>query len=543
MIENEKDSLFTLSDALIRFNPETDEAYLIKYSLSNRDSFYLKTDKPITIKKVIRLDNVHFPSYIERNGEEFSTAGLNNIIFENDVEFRETYSLSIVKCSFEQTVLFWSQNRIQTSEALNFFNVFDQSIIDLKQNHFYGKTRFSIFGRTDKDLIRVYLEGNHVEMNKSVKHSLWWFFNLNSVGLINNEFKSNAFHTISFEQLKQLTIEENSFDSGIPGISIIEIEELVFDDNSINVPSLLNIHISNNLSTIGINQFNDRASSLYGFRNYLSSKFGLDWVRVDDFQLNYNEYEYSQKIQNENYFNSEVEQKSEFYHYYKNKFNTRESNKYYTEIKALETQRMAYDHKNNPSFSTFFKLRINQFLKAFSNFGTQPERAVIFSLYVICAFALIYLFFPNSWDKHGRKRIMDRYSFFLKYMKREAGIHEVYLEEKRPELMEYEKFRDLVTGSNEQVPGFFVATGLPLYKWAISGARLHAAFLSKIDIMKGAWQDLPARKRLIKSTLLIGAFSIAIVYDLVIKILNALMLSINTFTTLGFGEIPIKGFP
>ena len=28
-----------------------------------------------------------------------------------------------------------------------------------------------------------------------------------------------------------------------------------------------------------------------------------------------------------------------------------------------------------------------------------------------------------------------------------------------------------------------------------------------------------------------------------IKILNALMLSINTFTTLGFGEIPIKGLP
>jgi hypothetical protein len=43
--------------------------------------------------------------------------------------------------------------------------------------------------------------------------------------------------------------------------------------------------------------------------------------------------------------------------------------------------------------------------------------------------------------------------------------------------------------------------------------------------------------------LLVGAFLIAVVYDIFIKMLNALMLSINTFTTLGFGEIPIKGLP
>jgi len=42
---------------------------------------------------------------------------------------------------------------------------------------------------------------------------------------------------------------------------------------------------------------------------------------------------------------------------------------------------------------------------------------------------------------------------------------------------------------------------------------------------------------------LIGAFCVVLIYDIFIKMLNALMLSINTFTTLGFGEIPIKGLP
>jgi hypothetical protein len=36
---------------------------------------------------------------------------------------------------------------------------------------------------------------------------------------------------------------------------------------------------------------------------------------------------------------------------------------------------------------------------------------------------------------------------------------------------------------------------------------------------------------------------VALIYDLAVKALNALMLSVNAFTTLGFGEIPIKGVP
>ena len=128
-------------------------------------------------------------------------------------------------------------------------------------------------------------------------------------------------------------------------------------------------------------------------------------------------------------------------------------------------------------------------------------------------------------------------------MNRKAGIHEVYLEDKKEELMSYEKFKDFINSSEESVPKFFTATALPLYKWAISGTKLSATFLKSIDIMKGTWSDLPASKKWLKGLLLIGAFTIAITYDIIIKMLNALMLSINTFTTLGFGEIPIKGLP
>ncbi|NVJ87601.1 MAG: hypothetical protein HWE15_14960, partial [Algoriphagus sp.] len=214
------------------------------------------------------------------------------------------------------------------------------------------------------------------------------------------------------------------------------------------------------------------------------------------------------------------------------KFGDQDSyNACYVEMKNIETRRLAYLFDENPSFKSFFTWKINQFLKIFSAYGTEPARAVIYSLYVILAFALIYLFFPNSWDAHGKNRIVDRYRFFFKYLQRNAGVHEVYLEEKQKDLLAYEEFKSMISDSEKSVPRFFSATALPLYRWAISGTQLSAKILSKIDILKGTWEELPPAQKAWKSFLLTVAFLVALLYDLLIKILNALMLSINTFTT------------
>lgn len=215
----------------------------------------------------------------------------------------------------------------------------------------------------------------------------------------------------------------------------------------------------------------------------------------------------------------------------------------YVEMKNLETRRLAHIYRKDPSFKSFFTWKINQFLKIFSAYGTEPARAIIFSFYVIIAFAFVYLFFPNYWDSHGKNRIMNRYRFFLNYVNKESGIHEVYLEEKKPELLASEDFKAYLQEQGKTAPRFFMATALPLYRWSVAGTKSFSWMLSKVDVLKGKWSDTEDSKRGIKSVLLIGAFLIALLYDVFIKILNALMLSINTFTTLGFGEIPIKGLP
>lgn len=138
---------------------------------------------------------------------------------------------------------------------------------------------------------------------------------------------------------------------------------------------------------------------------------------------------------------------------------------------------------------------------------------------------------------------MDRYAFFFTYMNKQAGMHEVYLEEKRADILEFDDFRTLLEKQGKTVPKFFSSTAMPLYKWSVSGTKLSASLLKRIDIMQGTWQEVPEQKKPWKRFLLVVVFVIAIGYDILIKMLNALMLSINTFTTLGFGEIPIKGLP
>ena len=263
----------------------------------------------------------------------------------------------------------------------------------------------------------------------------------------------------------------------------------------------------------------------------------------DKFRTELDDYANSKRIIDGEIFASEIKTRSMLFRHYRNSLNMPLSNAAYVDLKDLETRRLEYLYTENPNFDTFFTLKTNQFLKLFSDYGTRPAKAIIYSIYVILIFALFYIFFPNSWDTQGRKRLIDRYTFFFKYLRKDAGIHEVYLENKQENLMQYEEFKNLINESGQKVPKFFTATGLPIYKWAVSGTNLSASFLRRFDVIRGRWEDLPKSKRIWKSILITGAFIVAIIYDLFIKALNALMLSVNAFTTLGFGEIPIKGVP
>ena len=63
----------------------------------------------------------------------------------------------------------------------------------------------------------------------------------------------------------------------------------------------------------------------------------------------------------------------------------------------------------------------------------------------------------------------------------------------------------------------------------------------RVEILKGRWIDLTKGKKILVS-ISVALWSITYLFYLaIVRGLNSLVLSVNTFSTLGFGDIPVKG--
>jgi hypothetical protein len=550
MMEASKDSIFTYENAVITFNPETDSAFINDLN-DGLGTYSIQKNAPQrTIKAEVRLTNVHFLRQFEGQSNLISIGVIQHFVFEKKVSLRHCGEITFNQCTFKTGIdavasgpglqhayksfpglggiqivnsTFYDQSRFFpsflqgdniTSLIINLTN--NIFYLDNKENQAYGQT----YGRD----IFIYGRGTFVTV----------FEDNHLYG------KGRIFFVTENNQVTHFS--NNQLDSAIAEIRILDlvgINELNIMNNSFGPFVQLTIQELSAKYRVSWGQFAGKLISDQDFVKY-SKKF--ENITFNDEKLLAPYYD-SIRVVDQEVYRGENAIRGILYNHYSATFDHENKNAVYVEIKNLETERLKYLYKTNPNFDSFFTLQINRFLKVFSLYGTRPARAIIFSGYVILAFALVYLLFPNSWDAHGKNRIVDRYRFFFKYLKKNAGIHEVYLEEKQQDLMGYEEFKTMISNSEKSVPRFFSVTALPLYQWAVSGTRLTAKILSKVDILKGTWEDLPAGQKAWKSFLLVGGFLIALVYDLLIKVLNALMLSINTFTTLGFGEIPIKGLP
>lgn len=553
MIEDEKDTIFKLKDAIIRYNSKTD-SLLTTVRIPFLDPTPIDTlREPIVIDKQIHLENVLFSKKykgldLDKDGvfDYFASGCLTNIHFKKSVIFEKVTGLHLYLNVFDESfslrnyefcienAAFYKQKKIDGGTIIgkNQFkkNVDINSTCKNKEGfalQFYKNTVLTSYAKKRKNHASVYISLSRKPF----------------IILVENKFQGNGNTTIQLNENKDLTISENIFSSPLASLSIKgEHTNLLLQKNQFLNGVRLGINKLIPSDLIDHQQFNKNITSRDAFNNYINllSDEEYDKTETEPFVRKYRD---TLRYQDSNVYAGEAALMGSLYRHYRESFDMVSANKTYMQLKDFETKHLEYQFDANPSFDTYFQWKVNQFLKVFSNYGTKPSKAITFSVYVIFVFALFYLFFPNSWDRHGKNRILDRYSFFLKYMDKKAGIHEVYLEGQKEEILAYDEYKKLIKKSDKKVPRFFTATVLPIYKWSVAGTQISTSFLRKIDIMKGTWSDLPKSKRIWKSTLLISAFLLAILYDVFIKVLNALMLSINTFTTLGFGEIPIKGLP
>ncbi|MEP0986099.1 ion channel [Ekhidna sp.] len=535
LIEEEESEVFTLENALIVFQL-TDTT---KFSYTNSGVGNSVNHDTIHITKKLNFNNVQWRNRGIRFGKGWIHIDFRLFRFHETVRFEDAVSLSFSNSVFDKIVHFSFSSRSPEIIHSDPVNLITPSIMADSCVFKEGVSLFQTGGFNCSDC-SVSFSYSELFGNMNLPGSNDFFgniFQLDSFGYLNIDnchFDGDGITWLKYVNGDQLFIKNNTFKTTVVLMLPSDARELEISKNHfedyISI-DLLNLNINNSID------WPDLENKLISFDpiyNYIA--FSAD---IDDFNTYYNEV----RIQDSRFYKAEIKLMGQLYQLYKSQHDNEFANGAFLGKKDLETKRLAYVFSQYPSFDTFFTWKINQFLRLFSDYGTKPSKAIIFGFYVILFFALIYLFFPNSWDSHGRMRIIDRYKFFLKYLNRSEGASEVYQEEKEKELLPFHEFRDYLEQNGKTAPKFFYSTAIPLYKWSISGSRLSCWFLSKIDVLNGTWSEIPASGRLLKSTLVTSAFIIALIYDLFIKVLNAVMLSINTFTTLGFGEIPIKGLP
>ena len=63
----------------------------------------------------------------------------------------------------------------------------------------------------------------------------------------------------------------------------------------------------------------------------------------------------------------------------------------------------------------------------------------------------------------------------------------------------------------------------------------------RIEVLKGRWKDLRPKRKAYVSLVTIVSLLLYATYLIAVRSLNSITLSINVFSTLGFGAIPVKG--
>lgn len=279
---------------------------------------------------------------------------------------------------------------------------------------------------------------------------------------------------------------------------------------------------------------------------YLNSKLTkVPWFLIDGFKFRLADKrnkKMSEIIRDVYCYNDLIGEYKNFYDIYVTIGDVKSANACFVEMKDIETQRMKLLYEQNGSLSNWFNWRFDQFFKLFCDYGKNPVKALKISLYTILCFACIYFFFYSEWDKIDRRFLIKQHEKVMLYFKSNQNLEYEYMKRNRDEVKSYEKYKKEITKKTGSVPFYIRVLGKPLYFTAILKHRINLFLYRRTDILKSRWKDLSTPKRIFRGSLVGIGIVVYLGYLIALRGINSIFLSINAFSTLGFGRIPVHGF-
>lgn len=520
-MKNSKDSMFYLRNTEIYYDQKRDSLYSWRQPRSPENDTIPR--EKIDIRSTIVLINCKLP--------ENSTTVISNLNFHKNISF--------TSCTGASQMIFYNNT---------FHKGIDIRNSDLGELQFAYSTilnrvvvaelQISLFSfhnsklSTEATLPDIPFTYGFEQENQSYQY----LFYINQ-----NEKKINWFHIGSCEILSSEVNPVISLNGGIYDViyfNEMDFKKTIVDFTNCSVKETFAIQDCQFNQPLGTNQF-----------NFPLNNTSFYWSQLKDVGLGLY-YDYNQPpfhnntdslASDVNVFNTLKSSYSKFHSMYRTQGDIESANASYIQMKDMETGKYQYQYQQEPNLQSWFNWRLNQFLKYFSAYGTSPVKSLIFSMWTILIFAALYFFFPSDWDQIDRKFLIGKHRKLMEYFSSEQKLEDFYSEEHKELFQSFENYKQETRENKGQLPGFVLALGRPLYLASMIKHKILTFFYRRIEILKGRWVNLsPSRKAYVS---VVTFFSIATytLYLIGIRTLNSVTLSINVFSTLGFGAIPVQG--
>ena len=113
------------------------------------------------------------------------------------------------------------------------------------------------------------------------------------------------------------------------------------------------------------------------------------------------------------------------YKVFKENGQVKDANRAYVEMKDVELRELSYKWKNEGGFENWINWRLNRLLRFYTDYGTNPSRAISISVFVVLIFSVLYFFFPSEWDTKSKGQLLKDYRTFVE--KNDKGYAKPFL--------------------------------------------------------------------------------------------------------------------
>ena len=212
-------------------------------------------------------------------------------------------------------------------------------------------------------------------------------------------------------------------------------------------------------------------------------------------------------------------------------------------LSQLKKTQSQYNYYIKPNSENWFIWRGSEFLEWYSDYGMNPFKALTYCFWSMLYFALFYFFFYSDWDKIDRSFLIKRFNSVMDYFTTEKRIEDFYSSTHDKEMTTFTEFKNTLDKNKVHMPSMLASLAKPIYQLSLLRYKLLNFSYKKAEFMAGRkWVDLKKKDRYLIGTLTFFLTLTYIIYLIFIRALNSIALSVNAFSTLGFGQIPVRGF-